>query len=145
MPETANPSSDEDLYHELCAYTLEHGDPAFLHQHVVDTYAAQHAHESSKPIYAVFALVGLYLHVERGFTGRQVQRVHMQLAENHKKWTMPPLPRERGAVGVRQVIAAPPGPERDAVIHQWCASVWSAFQDARNQIVEILRHELNFE
>ncbi|HKF45810.1 MAG TPA: DUF5946 family protein [Terracidiphilus sp.] len=145
LPEEERGSSDESLYHELCAYTLGHGDPAFLHQHVVDAYAAQHAHESGKPIGPVFALVGLYLHVERGFTGRQVQRVHMQLGEDHRKWAMPPLPLERGAIGVRHVMAAAPGPERDAMIHRWCASVWSVFGDARNQIVELLRRELNFE
>jgi hypothetical protein len=60
-------------YAELCGYTLTHGDPAFIHQHVVDAFAAQQADGASKPIGVIFALVGLYLHVERQFSGRHVQ------------------------------------------------------------------------
>jgi len=73
--------SEEDAYNELCAYTLAHrGSPEFIHQYVVDAFAAQHADERTKPIGLTFALLGLYLAVERHFTGRQVQRAHMQLA-----------------------------------------------------------------
>jgi hypothetical protein len=67
----------DDLYHELSCYTLAHPDPSFIHQHIVDAYTAQHARETTKPIALVFALIGLYLHVEKNFTGRQVQRFHM--------------------------------------------------------------------
>ena len=38
-------SADEDAYNELCCYTLTHGDPAFIHQHVVDAFAVQTADE----------------------------------------------------------------------------------------------------
>ena len=69
-------SSDQDVYNELSYYTLAHPDPAFLHQNIVDAYAAQHADESTKPIVIVFGLIGLYLHIERNFTGKQVQRAH---------------------------------------------------------------------
>lgn len=72
--------SEQHAYHELQCYTLAHGDVEFIHQHVVDVWAAQHADETTKPIGLAFALVGLYLHVERGVSGRQVQRVHMALA-----------------------------------------------------------------
>src|SRR5438067_3221775 len=51
-----------------------------LLQHVVDAYAAQTARASTKPITLAFALVGLYLHLEKNQTGKQVQRVHMLLA-----------------------------------------------------------------
>jgi hypothetical protein len=56
--------ADLDAYHELCGYTLTHGDAAFIHQHVVDAFAAQHADAHSKPIGITFALAGLYLHLE---------------------------------------------------------------------------------
>jgi hypothetical protein len=58
-------------YHELRAYSLAHRDPNFLHQHVVDAFAAQCANERTKPITLTFALVGLYLHVEKKQTGLQ--------------------------------------------------------------------------
>jgi hypothetical protein len=72
--------SDDNLYSELAYYTLAHSDPAFIHQYVVDAYTAQTADESSKPISVVFALIGLYLHVEKGYNGKQVQHAHTRLA-----------------------------------------------------------------
>ncbi len=78
--------SAREAYDELSAYTLTHGDPAFIHQHVVDAFAAQAADDSTKPIALTFALVGLYLHVDRGRTGRRVQLVHMQLAQRKRRW-----------------------------------------------------------
>ena len=76
--------ADEDLYHELCAYTLAHPSPAFIHQHVVDAFAAQRATEQTKPIGLTFALAGLYLHVEKGFSGKQVQRAHMDMGRRKR-------------------------------------------------------------
>src|SRR5437762_13393080 len=58
----------KSLFHELCYYTLSHNDRSFIHQVVVDAYAAQTADETSKPIGVAFALLGLYLHHERGYT-----------------------------------------------------------------------------
>ena len=77
----------DDLYHELSYYTLAHRDPSFIHQHIVDAYTAQHANETTKPIAVVFALIGLYLHIEKNFTGRQVQRFHMKLAKVRRRWS----------------------------------------------------------
>jgi hypothetical protein len=79
-------TSEQQAYEELQCYTLGHGGPGFIRQHVVDAWAAQHADEQTKPIGLTFALVGLYLHVERGFSGRQVQRVHMKLGQRRRTW-----------------------------------------------------------
>lgn len=133
----------EDAYHELCAYTLSYGDPGFIHQHVVDAFAAQRADADTRPIALTMALVGLYLHVERGISGRQVQRFHMQLAR-HKRGSAPlgpafVLPAERGAMTAADVMAEPPGPERDRAIHAWAASVWEAFAGNREAVVALLR------
>ena len=62
------------------------GRPGFILQHAVDAFAAQTANEQSKPIGVVFALVGLYLHVEKQFSGRQVQQVHMKLGRLKREW-----------------------------------------------------------
>ena len=66
--------TEEAAYHEVCAYTLSLGDAAFVHQHVVDAWAARRATPVTKPIAFFFALVGLYLHLEHGWTGRAVQK-----------------------------------------------------------------------
>jgi hypothetical protein len=99
-------------YHELQAYTITHGDLAFIHQHVVDAWTLQHADESTKPIAVAFALVGLYLHCERGYTGKQVQRVHMIMARRKRVWPTFALPNQRGALTVKDVMVHPSGPAR---------------------------------
>ena len=139
-------ASEDDLYHQLACYTLELRDPEFIHQHVVDAYAVQHAGPGSKPIAIVFGLMGLYLYLERGFTGRQVQRAHMQMARKRRHWTAPPLPPgPTAAIGVADVLAAPPGPQRHALIRRWCESVWQDWQHARTQIEALARELLGVE
>ena len=65
----------DTAYHELYAYTM--GRPKFILQHVVDANMAQtldRTRAGYKPMGAIFALAGLYLHCEKGFTGAQVQQ-----------------------------------------------------------------------
>jgi hypothetical protein len=131
--------TSEDAYNELSYYSLAHRDPSFLHQHVVDAFAAQQADELTKPIKLTFALVGLYLHVEREFSGKQVQRVHMALAQRKQPWPSFALPYDRGALTAADVLAVPAGTERDHAIHAWCASVWQAFRECRETVVALLR------
>ncbi len=132
--------ADEEAYNGLCAYTLDHAlhDPSFIHQHVVDAYAAQHADERAKPIAITFALGGWSLHLETQFSGRRVQRVHMELARSKRQWPALALPAERGAVRAVDVMAAPPGPARDRAIDDWCASVWNAYAAGRETIMHLL-------
>ena len=47
-----------------------------------------------------------------------------------------PLPNERGTMRAADVLAVPPGPDRDRAIHAWCASVWKAFGASRPAVVE---------
>ena len=130
-----------DAYDELQAYTLAHGDPAFIHQHVVDAGVAQNADAQTKAIGLTFALVGLYLHVERGFTGRQVQKVHQQLARQKQAWPSFALPASRGAMTATDVMAVPDGPERDRAISDWCAAVWDAYRQHHAAIKTLLREQ----
>lgn len=124
----------QETYDALCCYTLERGDATFIHQHVVDAYIAQNADAHTKPIALAFALIGLYLHVERGFSGKQVQRMHMALAREKRTWPAFTLPHERGRMTVVDVMAATPGAERDGAIDRWCASVWDAYRDTHDSV-----------
>lgn len=136
-------ASEEQAYHELCSYTLAHAlhDPSFIHQHVVDAFAAQQANANSKPMGVAFALIGLYLRVEKHFSGKQVQRVHMALSRRKEPWPVFDLPRDRGSVSVVDVVAASAGPERDRMIDSWCASVWTAYAGNRKAVIDFLaRH-----
>jgi hypothetical protein len=137
--QTTPDAAELAAYHVVCAYTLTHGDAAFVHQLVVDAWAAQHANAASKPIGVFFAVLGLYLHVEHGFTGRAVQKAHMKLAQRPEPWPVGPLPTTRGAVTATDVLAAPPGPIRDAAISRWAASVWATYVHQRDTIDALLR------
>ena len=141
---TARHDADSaDAYHDVCAYTLTLGDPAFIHQHVVDAFAAQTADDRTRPIGVTFALVGLYLLIEKRFSGRHVQRVHMALARHKEAWPTFALPHDRGTMTAADVVAAPPGPDRDRAIHAWCASVWAAYGDSHGAVARLLdRHQI---
>ena len=89
------------------------GRPGFILQHVVDAFAVQSASADTKPITVVFGLVGLYLHVEKQFSGREVQKVHMALGRRRRVWPTVYLPEDRGNITVADVLAASAGPERD--------------------------------
>jgi len=131
--------SCRDLFYELSAYTLSHEDPRFIHQHVVDAYAAQHAAVNSKPIATTAALIGLHLFVEKGYSGRQVQRVHMRLGNRMKAWPEFAPPSERAGVNVAIVTAAPPGPGRDRRIEEWARSVWGTWAAVHSLVAHRLR------
>ncbi len=136
---TSGPTAAEQAaYDELLGYTLTHGSPEFIHQYAVDAWMAQYADERTKPIGITFALVGLYLHLERGFTGRQAQLAHVTLGRRKETWPVFALPPSRGALTARDVMAAPPGPERDRALDAWCASVWAAYVANRETVAALL-------
>jgi len=123
---------------ELSAYTLTHGDPGFIHQHVVDAFAAQHATAKSSAIGVAFALIGLYLHLARGYSGRQVQAAHRRLAQRRRQWPAFDPPRDTGELTVIDVMRSPPGAERDRAIEDWCGSVWAAWRGSHARVAALL-------
>src|SRR6266540_4157759 len=96
--------SPKEEFNELSFYTLGHSDTVyFIHQHIVDAFQAQTADENTKPISIIFSLIGLYLYIEKMYTGRQVQQAHMKLAQNKKVWPMLDLPKQKGTITVSDV------------------------------------------
>ena len=146
LPTRDGVANEDDLereeYDELRIYTLTHPDPAFIHQYVVDAYGAQRAVDDARPIRLAFALVGLYLYVEKKYSGRNVQRVHTLLARRRKQWPTFHLPTSRGDITVHDVMNAAPGPQRDEMIQKWCASVWEAYRASHDDVVRFVRAEL---
>ena len=127
-----------EAYDELYCYAVSHSGPDFILQHVVDAFGAQEASSADKPIRLVFSLVGLYLHVERGFTGREVQLAHMKLGRDKREWPLVSIPENRGEISAENVLAASAS-DRDAMIHEWCRSVWQAYEKERTTIEDLLR------
>ncbi len=129
--------TERDLYHSLSYYTLTHPDPGFIHQFIADAYGAQRATPKTKPVTLALALVGLYLHIEKGYTGKQVQQAHTRLAKSKRNWPPFRLPPNRGDVTVADALAAQPGDERDAMIEKWSRSVWGAYRDSHAQVAKM--------
>jgi hypothetical protein len=84
----------------------------------------------------------LYLYIEKGLTGKQVQKAHMQLARQRRQWPQWEPPQERGTLGVSAVLAVQPGQERDEMIRNWCVAVWDAWKETQIQIRELVKQEL---
>jgi hypothetical protein len=133
----------QDLFDQLCFYTMNHGHPRFLHQHAVDAFAVQEADENTKPIAVVFGLAGLYLYLEKGFTGRQVQLAHMQMAKRRKTWPRLTLPLERGRITVVDVVKEQRGEPLDRAIRDWCVCVWHAYHASHAEIAALLKSVLD--
>jgi hypothetical protein len=135
-------ATEQEEYDQLAFYTLAHPEPNFIHQNAVDSFAAQRATADDKPIKITFALIGLYLCIEKGQAGRQAQLAHMRLARQRKGWPRFTPPAERGSIRVGDVIAAAPGAELDAMIRKWCESVWAAWSEVPQQIADLCEEEL---
>jgi Family of unknown function (DUF5946) len=87
----------------------------------------------------VFGLIGLYLHIEKQFSGHRVQQAHIELGRKRRDCPTVLLPENRGRMTVADVLAAKPGPERERAIEDWCRSVWTAFNGNRPMIVTLLQ------
>ena len=135
--------TDQDAYNELSLYTLAHVSPEFIHQYIVDAYAAQHATADSKPIDLDFALAGLYLHNKKSYSGKAVQNAHIALAK-HKERLLHFAPVDtKNTIVVHDVLATPTGAERDDAIRAWSASVWHAYGELHQQVKAWIDAELD--
>jgi hypothetical protein len=126
------------LYHELTARTLSDRDPTFPHQLAVDAYAAQHAAAATKSITTAFALIGLHLVCERGFTGRQAQRAHMFLGQRRREWPRFEPPSDVGTITVADVLAVGDDARKE-MLRRWAASVWAAWRGEHERVAALIR------
>ncbi len=131
-----------DLYHNLTYYTLSLGDFYFIHQLAVDAYTAQHFGENVKAIGITFALVGLYLVNERGYTGRQVQRAHMALTKKSKDWPSFASRLGKATLTVQDVVQAP-DEKKQEMLKRWHASVWEIWKSEQGTIAALLKKHLD--
>ena len=69
----------------------------------------------------------------------------MQLAKRRKDWPRLQILQEGGSVSIADAVAAEPGGARDTKIREWCVSVWHAWRESRNQIVDLVKKELDID
>ena len=127
---------NDELYNQLAFYTLSHKGNDFIHQHVVDAYTLQTANEKTKPIAIIYALAGIYLHVEKNYTGKEVQQAHIIMSKNSKQFPKITLPENRGEITISEIIKIDDPKEKDVAIHKWCESIWQAFSSQHKVIIE---------
>src|SRR6185295_18062272 len=107
----------------------------------VDAFAAQTADENSKPIKLAFALIGLFLHFEKNYSGREVQRAHMKMARRKREWPRFHPPLDRGDITIANVLSASPGGDRDRALEEWALAVWHAWREQRDVVAELARDQ----
>jgi hypothetical protein len=117
------------LFSDLSCYTVSRQDAEFIHQYAVDAYEAQHAGGKTRNITVAFGLIGLYLALEKGYTGKQVQQAHMLIAKVRKDWPRLEPPARPACLTVMNVLKTPDGTEKDVMIRQWMAAVWESWAD----------------
>ncbi len=127
-----------DVLYQLTAFTLSPGEPDFIHQIVVDTYRAQHHAPNDKPVSITFALIGLYLVFEKGYTGRQVQLAHMTLAKRNREWPNFKNPRKKNAVTVQDVLEEPGTDNHRVTIMRWAEAVWADWEPEHEAIRKLV-------
>jgi hypothetical protein len=130
--------SCQDLCDELFAYTLTRDRSEFVHQYVVDAYAAQHISKETKPVKIAASLIGLYLSAERRYTGRQVQLAHIALGNKMKSWPRFEAPEKQTRLTISDPLNVPPGPERDELIRQWGHAVWGMWRERHAEVERVL-------
>jgi len=136
-------SSTLDEFYELIYFMLAHPDTLyFIHQHIVDAQQAQTADDNTKPIAITFSLIGFYLYLKKEYTGRRVQRAHTKLSQHKKIWPKIELPNKKGEITVTDVLKATPRPMRDAMIKDWCSSVWQAYSNYHDAESSLVKSEL---
>jgi hypothetical protein len=132
------------MFHDLTCWTLVQQDGRFIHQHAVDAYEAQHAGGRTRSITVVFGLIGLYLALEKGYTGRQVQLAHMKIGRT--KWDWPPLefPLHPAELTVMDVLAQETDQEKEEMLMRWVSSVWMSWEPRHRFVREITEKVLFF-
>ncbi len=126
-------TANSKLFEELSFYTLSHSDSGyFIHQLIVDAFTAQTADKDTKKISLVFSLVGLYLLIEKNYTGKQIQQAHTLLSNYKDYFPKINLPENRGEITISDVLKSELN--RDEIIKEWCSSVWKAYESSKEEI-----------
>ena len=126
-------TTDSKLFEELSFYTLSHADSDyFIHQLIVDAFTAQTALKDTKNISLVFSLVGLYLLIEKNYTGKQIQQAHTVLSNYKDYLPVIKLPENRGEITISEVLKSELN--RDEMIKKWCSSVWKEYESSKEDI-----------
>lgn len=110
-----------------------------LHQLTVDTYAAHHPRAGSPPIGTAFALIGLYLSLERGMSGPRVRDEHHRLARVRRSWPefVPPPGLDALSHSILDVDRAVTNEAHARALDAWAGAVWHAWGRHHGLVAEL--------
>ena len=132
-----------ELHTQVQAYELEH--PWLLSRCLqlrVDTYAAQHSGDQTSALSLAFALIRLFLALERGASGLDVRTAHQKLARRNITWPRLERPLSVGSLTV-QALADVASPQAYAdQVQSWAADVWDAWGARHDEVAELVRQHL---
>ena len=117
-------------------------DPAVsrLHQLTVDTYAAQHSGGSVPLITTAFALIGLYLAVEKNVPGLEVGAAHKRFADRRRSWPRFIAPTTaRWPMTILDIALAESAHAHQTAVEAWAAAVWRGWRDHHAAIAALTR------
>lgn len=132
------------LFSQLSEFTLSLADSEFIHQHVVDAYGAQHVGLYTKKVVPAMTLVGLYLQLTYGYSGKQVQRAHMVIADQTRDWPEFEQPKQLATMTVLDVLKKTRVGEKKAAIHTWCEAVWQSWFSEHKKVEAFAKKYLEY-
>ena len=130
-------------YGALTSFIAAHpAELAVWQQSAVDAFTLQHLTSVMPPIRQAFALNGLYLVFELGFTGLQARAAHSHLANTVRNWTAYD---RAGAVGELTVSDVSIGSVDHCVddMASWGRTVWDAWDDVHEEVAEATDRQLS--
>ena len=131
------------LYGEILGCEREHvAELGRWHQLLVDTYAAQHAGDRTAAITTAFALIGLELALDRGWSGNEVRDAHQMLASRYRDWPRFRPPQARAEMTVQDLALTATPAEYVEILDRWARAVWGSWRDTHRRIDELARERL---
>lgn len=123
------------LYTTVTGHELSHvRELGGVHQLTVDAYSAQHAGQDVPPIGVAFALIGLYLTLDQGWSGSDVRAAHQDLASRFQTWPQFTPPAQRAPLTVAHVAGSPSPEEHASRVRAWAESVWQAWSAEHGRV-----------
>jgi hypothetical protein len=134
-----------DLHGEVTSNVMQH--PEVLgrwHQTCVDSYAAQHVGPQMRPMTVCFALNGLYLVLERGWSGIAARDAHGHLARTvvRADWPNFEPPSEAGPLTVLDGALSADLDAQGAAIEAWGRSVWATWSHVHDAVRQLTDRQL---
>ena len=125
------------LYMTVVGHELTHAPQlGGLHQLSVDAYGAQHTGPQVPAMRTAFALIGLHLALDAGWSGNAVRAAHQYLAAQPRDWPHFATPQTRAALTIAHVARSQTPEEHATRVRAWAASVWDSWSTAHEAVRE---------